>query len=235
MIHVSIHDVSPAWEHELERAVALCAEVGAKPALLVVPDFHGKWRLDRYPGFVERLQRLQDDGHEVLLHGFHHLAQPQPGPRGFFAQRVMSAGEAEFAALDPSEAERLLDAGLEMLTSLALHARGFVPPAWQARRWLLPLLAARGLRWTEDHLRIRDPVAGTVRPSLVLNYASRTPARLWSSLGFVRAALPARNLFRTRIAIHPADLHHDVLVRETRRVLSRCRGSWAASTAAMLG
>ena len=57
--HVSIHDVSPALAAEMEDALAACAEVGAKPALLVVPDFHGDGRSLRYPNFVDRLRELQ--------------------------------------------------------------------------------------------------------------------------------------------------------------------------------
>src|SRR4051812_25206302 len=99
MISVSIHDVSPAFDREIEDALAACAEacsgVGAKPALLVVPNFHGKWPLDRYPAFVDRLRELQAAGHEIILHGFFHASDGG----SFFAQKIASAGEAEFADL----------------------------------------------------------------------------------------------------------------------------------------
>src|SRR5262249_18934309 len=75
-VHVSIHDVSPRWEHEVERALSLCHTRGCKPALLVVPDFHGRWPLLGYPRFVDRLRALADDGHEIYLHGYTHLAEP---------------------------------------------------------------------------------------------------------------------------------------------------------------
>ena len=96
-VHVSIHDVSPASATELEEALAMCEDAGAMAALLVVPSFHGKWPLDRYPAFVDRLRTLQERGHEVHLHGFYHRADGDlKGARAFFAQRVASAGEAEF-------------------------------------------------------------------------------------------------------------------------------------------
>ena len=41
-VHVSIHDVSPAWTDEVEAALALCRSMDVRPALLVVPDFHGR-------------------------------------------------------------------------------------------------------------------------------------------------------------------------------------------------
>jgi predicted deacetylase len=233
--HVSIHDVTPATAPEVERAIVICDEVGVRPALLVVPNYHGRWPLERYPAFVTRLRELQDRGHEILLHGlFHHAPDAARGVRAALAQRVMSAAEAEFVAIDQCEAEQRLDDGLAMLGSLGLAVRGFVPPAWQMMPWLLPLLASRKVGYTEDHFRVYDPIARRSRRSLVLNFASRTPLRLWSSLAFVRAALPAHGILPTRVAIHPRDLDHDVLVRATRRVLRVTRGTFVASSADLL-
>jgi uncharacterized protein len=216
VISVSIHDVSPAFAREVDDALAACAEVSAKPALLVVPNFHGKWPLERHPRFVDRLRELRAQGHDVILHGFFHESAPGGS---FFAQRVASAGEAEFADLDREDGERRIDEGRAMLEGLGLAPTGFIAPAWQMARWVLPALASRGFRYAEDHLHVYDPAASRRRRSLVLNFASRTPARLWSSVAFVRAASPLKRFVRTRIAIHPGDMKSDFLRREVRRVL----------------
>src|SRR5690349_15063304 len=106
-VHVSIHDVSPAWEREIDVALEMTHAVGVRPALLVVPDFHGKAPLEKHPAFVERLRALEADGHEVFLHGYYHRARAFDDPerrhegglgarlRHGFAQRVVSASEAE--------------------------------------------------------------------------------------------------------------------------------------------
>jgi hypothetical protein len=233
--HVSIHDVSPAAVAEVEAALVACEEVGAKAALLVVPNFHGKWPLDRHPAFVARMHALQDDGHEIHLHGFFHRAsEPVTGVRAFFAQRVASAGEAEFALLAREEAERRLDDGIAMFAALGLRIHGFVAPAWQMPRSLLSSLAGRQIRYAEDHMRVYDPLARTSRASLVLNFASRTRLRLWSSAAFVRLALPMHGVIPTRIAIHPNDMRNAVLLRETRRALRAARGTFTASSADLL-
>ncbi len=239
--HVSIHDVSPAFEAEVGEALAMCGSAGARAALLVVPDFHGRWPLDRYPAFTERLRQLQAAGHEVLLHGYYHLAGAPAlsesgskdgrarGLRRFFAQRVVSAGEAEFSDVSRDEALARLEAGGRLLAAVGLRVHGFVAPAWSMPPWLLPMLAARELRYTEDRTRVYDPKAGSSRRSLVLNFASRTPARLWSSVGFVRAAGPARHVMPTRIAIHPGDMRSPLLRREVARVLERSQGRFVTS------
>jgi predicted deacetylase len=229
VISVSIHDVSPAFEREIDDALEACAkarrglgataETSAKPALLVVPNFHGKWPLDRYPAFVDRLRALRDDGHEIILHGFFHASEGG----SFFAQKIASAGEAEFADLSRDEGERRIDDGKKMLDDLGLAPAGFIAPAWQMARWVLPALAHRGFRYAEDHLHVYDPARGRRKRSLVLNFASRTPTRLWSSVAFVRAATPLRRVIRTRIAIHPADMRSEFLRREVRRVLDTSR------------
>jgi len=225
VITVSIHDVSPAFEREIDDALSACAKVDAKPALLVVPNFHGKWPLDRYPAFVDRLRDLSMAGHEIILHGFFHASEGG----SFFAQKIASAGEAEFADLSRDEGERRIDDGMKMLADLGLPPAGFIAPAWRMARWVLPALATRGFRYAEDHLHVYDPSSGKRRRSLVLNFASRTPARLWSSVAFVRAATPLRRVMRTRIAIHPGDMRSDFLRGEVGRVLRKSRGFVSAA------
>jgi len=234
-VHVSIHDVSPAFAGEVEDALAACAREGATAALLVVPDFHGRWPLDRHPRFVDRLRELAAAGHEIYLHGYEHRASGRGrGLRSAFAQRVASGGEAELADLDRDEGERRIDAGAAMFAELGLRAAGFVAPAWQMARWVLPALAARGYRYAEDHFRVYDPVAHRARASLVLNFASRTPARLWSSALFVRAARPLRRVLPTRIALHPGDMRSAVLRREVASVLRAARGRFTPRGADLL-
>jgi hypothetical protein len=41
-VHVSLHDVSPARRAQVEAALELCHRWGAKPALLVVPNYHAE-------------------------------------------------------------------------------------------------------------------------------------------------------------------------------------------------
>jgi len=224
-VHVSLHDVSPAWEREVEHALELCAEVGAKPALLVVPNFHGASPLLDHPAFCARLRELQTAGHEVYLHGFFHLATGEArGASGWFRQKIVSAGEAEFSAVTREEAAARLDDGARVLAQAGLRIDGFVAPAWSMPRWVNDLLADRGYRFTEDHTRVIDPAAHRARPSVVLNYASRTPGRLLSSVAWCRLAKIGRVALPARVAIHPADMRYALLRGEVASLLA-----WAAT------
>ena len=241
-IHTSLHDVSPAWQAECEDALELAAAVGAKPALLVVPNFHGAWPLEEHPTFCARLRELQADGHEVYLHGFFHASRPRSAgppdrPRGLrwhFAQKVVSGGEAEFSDVSRAEATARLDDGERVLRAAGLTPDGFSAPAWSMPRWLLPMLAARGYRFSEDHTRVYDPARGRARASVVLNYASRSVPRMLSTVAYCRVARYARAVVPARIAIHPADMRFALLRREVKALLAWGRGDFVARGDALL-
>ena len=240
-VHVTIHDVSPAWEREVDVALEMAHAAGVKPGLLVVPDYHGRAPLSEHRAFAQKIRALEQDGHEIYLHGYYHRARGAHRAasqaerlRAGFAQRVVSAGEAEFSDVTPDEARERLDAGEKMLKGAGLTIRGFVAPAWSMPRWVLDLLGERGYRFTEDHVRVRDPATRAARASVVLNFASRTPARLLSSALWCRLARPARRLLPARIAIHPADMRFALLRSEVASLLSWAAGDFVERGADLL-
>lgn len=260
-IHVSLHDVSPAWANEVDVALEMAHARGAKPALLVVPDYHGRAPLLDHPAFCERLRQLEACGHEIYLHGYYHQsrtwdahASAHAGTRGviprskgdvtgsrtaararyLFAQKVVSGGEAEFSDVSHDEALERLDQGERVLREAGLTIRGFVAPAWSMPAWVRGLLGERGYSFTEDHMRVYDPARGRSRASVVLNYASRTPSRLLSSVAWCRIARPARRLLPARIAIHPADMRYVLLRSEVESLLAWGEGDFVDTGAALL-
>jgi len=246
-VHVSIHDVSPAWQDEVELALEAAHAHGVRPALLVVPDFHGRASLADHPDYCERLRELQADGHEIYLHGYYHQARTWAEAsaassgsgavaraKHVFAQNVVSGGEAEFSDVSHDEALHRLDEGERMLRDAGLAIRGFVAPAWSMPAWVHALLAYRGYSFTEDHTRVYDPAQKRSRASVVLNYASRTPGRLLSSVAWCRIARPARRVLPARIAIHPADMKYALLRSEIESLLAWGEGDFVETGAALL-
>jgi uncharacterized protein len=238
-VHVSLHDVSPAWEREVGVALEMAHEAGVQPALLVVPNFHGEALLTDHPAFVDSLRALETSGHEIYLHGFYHRARASTSgsllerARHGYAQKIVSGGEAEFSDVSRDEAVKRLDDGERILRECGLTIRGFIAPAWSMPSWVLDLLGDRGYRFSEDHLRVYDPAARRALLSLVLNFASRTPARLLSSVAFCRIATPAKRLVPARIAVHPADMRFALLRQEVQRLLRWGRGDFVKTGASL--
>ncbi len=229
-VHVSIHDVSPAFEVEVREVLALCHARGILPALLVVPNFHGEAPLRGNDVFCRELRSLQASGHEVFLHGFYHRstaaerdAMAARGVRGratsFLTQRVVSGNEAECSLLSADELDRRIGFGEATLAEVGLRIDGFVPPAWGLQPDLEPILARRGYRYLEERLAVVDPVARVRRRSLVLNFASRSAERILSTSAFCRLGRPLAALAPTRIALHPKDFHVRLLRREIASLL----------------
>lgn len=100
-VHVSIHDVSPAWTDEVEAALDLCASAGVRPALLVVPNFHGRAPLLDDARFCARLRGLQAAGHEIYLHGFFHRSRERYEAGGAGGARA-SRGSSPSASPRPA-------------------------------------------------------------------------------------------------------------------------------------
>jgi hypothetical protein len=67
-----------------------------------------------------------------------------------------------------------------------------------------------------------------------MNYASRTPSRLLSSVAWCRLARPARRLLPARIAIHPADMRYSLLRSEIESLLAWAEGDFVDTGAALL-
>ncbi len=221
-LHVSIHDVSPAYEAQVFHLLDLCHARGIKPALLVVPNFHQRAPLADAPTFVDAVRMLGVD-HELFLHGYTHRSAERTGMRAFVDQRIVSAGEAEFSNLTVTECAALVDAGERVMRDLSLRIDGFVPPAWTMPKGLVEVLAARGYAYTEDHLTVQRPKTGEVWPSLVVNFASRSQTRAITTTVFSRLSMLLSLGVRTRVALHPTDLRVPFLHNEIARLLDWAR------------
>jgi hypothetical protein len=246
---LSIHDVTPAHWGAAVRLWRRCRAVGATPALLVVPEWHGAWPLERHRPFVDWLRERAAEGADILLHGLRH---DEHGSWRSWRDHLRAAGrtdaEGEFLTLPRAAVRVRVSEGLARLRALGLDPIGFVPPAWLMRGEALDAIAAEGLPLTEDAHRIyllrggRPMLGARVHPlrAPAWRWSGRTAVRAWTSAAVAAAralslpdetppaatATPLR--VGLRVALHPADLEHDATRRSVDRTLARVadRARW---------
>ena len=190
--------------------------------LLVVPDFHRRAPIDASREWREAVDRTLARGGEIALHGLWHLDDGGRSPtlRASFERRFLTAGEAEFAALDAADARSRIERGLAMLRGCGWDPVGFVPPAWQISEAARSVLADFGFRYTTTTSAITALPAGGRFAVPCLGFSSRSGWRRALSLRW-----NARQLERLRaepalrIALHPIDARYAETTDGWRRLL----------------
>lgn len=224
---VSIHDVTPAFRTEVERLDAMCRRRGLTPALLVVPDWHGAWPLERHPEFVGWLRFRASAGAEIILHGERHDEVGLPRRLGDHLRAFgRTDGEGEFLTLGYGVALERIVRGRDRLRALGLDPLGFVPPAWLCREVTHRAVAAAGLRFSEDEAGLHIFPAGATVAAPALRWSARSG---WRAHGSALVASARWWLQRARplmrLALHPADLRHPATARSVERSLDAWCGA----------
>lgn len=222
---LSVHDVSPAHRDRIPRLIDIIERhAGAASfAMLVTPDFHGQWPLSAHPDFRAWLRGQADMGVEIFLHGLRHLDDStHAAALTRWKAGVMTAGEGEFLGLDQAEAARRMREGrAELEDIIGRPVAGFIAPAWLYGPGALAAMAEQQFPLAEDHFRVWRPTDGAILArGPVITYATRTPARLASSLAVSRAATLGLGWLPTlRLAVHPHDADSPAVMAEVERAL----------------
>ncbi|MDK4805137.1 MAG: polysaccharide deacetylase family protein [Novosphingobium aromaticivorans] len=236
----SIHDVSPRFERQVDMlAERLSGHLGTgRFAMLVIPDH---WRGAPIAGnaaFQARLRGWADMGIEMFLHGWAHKDET-PATQGLagFKGKHMTAGEGEFLNLSHAQAVERMSAGKALVEDiLGRPVAGFIAPAWLYGEGAHAALSELGFALAEDHMKVWRPADGMVlAKGPVITWASRSKARIASSLWFsalARQALPA--LRTVRVAVHPGDTTVPALLASIDSTLARFARSHVPSRYASL-
>jgi len=226
LLLASIHDVSPRFESEVDRLMDLLGpHVGARLAMLVVPNHWGDAPIVPGSAFADRLRAWAEQGIEMFLHGYTHRDEAQySGAADRMRARFMTAREGEFLGLSSAEANAKITEGRALIESvIGRSIDGFVAPAWLYGDGAREALAQSAVPLAEDHLRVWSPASGLeLAWGPVITWASRTRLRLASSLA-AAAALRHLPLKVLRIGVHPPDVHHPALVRSIARTFATAR------------
>lgn len=209
---VSIHDVSPRFEREVDQLIALLSQwvPESSIALLVVPDYWGEAPIVRGTPFAHKVRRWAEQGNEIFLHGWSHRDTTRHEGLGQkFRANFMTAREGEFLGLEKDQALSLLRRGRGLIEDITGHSPcGFVAPGWLYSRGTMEALREEEFALAEDHVRVWEPTSDRVLAcGPVITWASRSRTRQLSSIAFATAARWFLNdLRRVRIAVHPGDV-----------------------------
>lgn len=210
-MNVVLHDVTPQSWPVYQDFIHAVDSLGSVPlTLLVVPDFHHQFHLDRFPDFRNAIEQRIARGDEVVLHGYsHHDDSPlQPNPINWFMRRIYTH-EGEFYSLDEIHARQRLEQGLELFQHYQWPVSGFVAPAWLMSKGTQTALRGLPLKYTSD-------LTGLIRlpdwqqldtPTLVWSSRSvwrRRVSRHWNQLR-LKQSLSSPLI---RLGLHPVDMHY---------------------------
>ena len=77
---ITFHDLAPHNQELCARFLEDLRAVGiGKVTLLVVPNWYHQEPVEEYPEFLQWLKNLQQEGHEICLHGFCHRSSTVRG------------------------------------------------------------------------------------------------------------------------------------------------------------
>lgn len=230
---LSLHDVGPRFETEIDRLVDhVSRHVALKAlAMLVVPNHWGDHPLIAGSPFASRLRSWADRGVSLFAHGWYHRDDSRhAGAASRLKARYMTAGEGEFLGLDHTTALQRMTDGRALIEDISGRpVAGFVAPAWLYGAPALTALEQAGFALAEDHMRVWSPQTGvTLARGPVITWASRSRARIASSLAVARLLPPLLPFAPVvRIAVHPGDAHVPSLMLSIDDTLRRVRRSHA--------
>ncbi len=227
---VSIHDVAPATRDECTHLLSLVEDLGARASLLVVP---GPWRhpvIGDDDDFVGWLRRAEVAGHEVVAHGWEHRSvidptwRPHLGRRA--AERLLTRGCAEFAALGCDEAARRAEWSLDALRALGFSPTGFVAPGWSLSAAAAEALRSVGVGYTTTRTAVVDHLEPkSIAVPAVCHRPGSSLSMLAARMVVAVVEMRCRDRRSIRLALHPDDAHDDRLDRATRRALDALASS----------
>jgi uncharacterized protein len=223
---IVVHDVAPATWPQCRVLLDMIDALGNPPVtLLVVPHFHRGVRAGESRGFVDAMNARAARGDELALHGLIHV-DDGAAPRSvgdFIARRVLTRGEAEFAAISVAEAADRLQQGVALFDEQRWPLHGFVPPAWQLNAATRTALDTSPHRF--DYVPVRRGIYRL--PGWQLEFTANlcySPDRRWRralSRTQIRWEIARRSERRLlRLSLHPLDARFAPVVTHWRRLIA---------------
>ena len=231
---VSLHDVSPMTRADCATVLAELRALGVPAvSLLVIPDHHRRAPMLANAEFGTWLREQAAAGHEIVIHGYHHLRARRDGEslRAKATTRFYTADEGEFYDLDRASASALVTKARTEFQQLGVSTPGFIAPAWLLNGEAESALRDLQCEYTTRLGSVLDLRTGRAFASQSLVWSVRSAWRrqmslAWNALLFRR--LRANPLLR--LSIHPVDLRHAQVWQQIRELATQALAEREALT-----
>lgn len=219
---VSLHDVTSAtWDRVRRQLTDLTSWGVSRMSFLTVPNYHGRERLDEDSRLGIELRKLQDKGHEMVLHGWSHqihetsMERARGGTRIWFYENFYTSGEAEFLNFHHTEARIWMEKGIGLLEGMGLRPCGFIAPAWLMGPGAISAARDLGLLYTNTIsrlIRVKDEQSWETRSCVWSTRARwrRNASLIWNRWLFNHLA----ESNPLRISLHPGDLEYPAVWKQ---------------------
>jgi predicted deacetylase len=222
---VSLHDVSPHTRPDCASILSELQTLGVPhTSLLVIPDHHHKGHMMADADFGSWLRDQAAAGHEIVMHGYHHLRPRRDGEKlaAKLTTRFYTADEGEFYDLDGATTTKLVTKARGEFSQLGVNPAGFIAPAWLLSDEAEAALRDLQCEYTTRLGSVLDLRTGRAFASQSLVWSVRSAWRrqmslAWNALLFNRL----RQNPILRISIHPVDLRHAKVWQQIRKLISR--------------
>lgn len=230
---ISFHDLHPGSMDRCKKFIAQCQAFGAKTiSILVIPQYHGTPKFTNDPAFVEYLQQLAADGHDLCLHGYYHRADEiTGGVKSQVTGKIYTSGEGEFFQITEDQAKAKLKDGLALFEEANIPAVGFTAPAWLLSDEGYAALKQKGFQYNTLWSEVQLPQLNQSYKAPTLVYSSRSAwRRVVSKVWINFYHWKHRNTHFLRFAVHPADFDHADIEAHIYKTLPKALASREAET-----
>ena len=196
---VTLHDAAPSFSKRIFEFTDAFENLGINFNVAVVPFFHHKEDLPRFPEFVDKLKSYKRC--EIVLHGLYH--EDRNGQMDDFHTKLKGACQEEIRA------------GLEIIEQVGIKTNVFVPPQWKLSRLAIEVLELLGFGLAEMQeeffLLSQKPVRKIKVPKVLswdlTGHPDQNIVRIGTEERRFELLDDAQGRKMIRIAPHPRDPH----------------------------
>jgi predicted deacetylase len=196
---VTLHDAAPSFSKRIFEFTDAFENLGINFNVAVIPFFHHKEDLTRFPEFVDKLKSYKRC--EIVLHGLYH--EDRNGQMDNFHTKSRGTCQEEIRA------------GLEIIEQVGIKTIVFVPPQWKLSSGSIEVLEKLGFTLAEMQeeffLLSRKPFKKIKVPKVLSWDLTGHPAENIVRIGTEERRFKllddAQGRKMIRIAPHPRDPH----------------------------